>query len=67
MKSINESEITNIRYGLIDENDNGTILFDFHGNTITIKEPDDVILVGVDGPAPARWIIKRYSYLLAHM
>ena len=62
-----ESEITNIRYGLIDENERGTILFDFRGNTITIKEPDDVILVGVDGPAPARWIIKRYSYLLAQM
>ena len=62
-----ESEITNIRYGPIDEHDNGTILFDFRGNTITIKEPDDVILVDVDEAAAARWIIERYSYLLAQM
>jgi hypothetical protein len=66
MKSINESEITNIRYGPI-ENNKGTILFDFRGNTITIKEPDDVILVDVDYAAAARWIMERYAYLLAQV
>jgi len=35
------NQITNIRYGKL-----GEIKFDFRGKTETLKEPEDVILVG---------------------
>ena len=52
-------EITNIRYG-----EPGKILFDFSGETHTIKEPIDVILVGTDIKLAAKWIWDKYSWLL---
>jgi hypothetical protein len=51
--------ITHIRYGEL-----GKILFDCNGATITIREPADVILVGADPAAAARWITDRYGMLL---
>jgi hypothetical protein len=61
------SEITNVRYGPIKDDDRGvrgTILFDFKGATHTIAEPQDVLLVGAPDGAAERWIRTNYGFLL---
>jgi hypothetical protein len=57
-------KISNIRYGPIAPNGHGSILFDFAGGTHSIREPQDVILVGANDDAAARWIALRYGFLL---
>ena len=57
-------KITNIRYGPIAPNGHGSILFDFAGETHSIREPDNVLLVGTNDEAAARWIASRYGFLL---
>lgn len=52
--------ITNIRYG-----EPGKIMFDYKGQTVTIAEPTDVLLVG--WPGADNWIRENYGYLLAHL
>ena len=63
-------KVTNVRYGKL-----GKVLFEHGGVTHTIKEPSDVLLVGVENEedpelkelwenAADRWIHKHYGYLL---
>lgn len=47
-------EITNIRYGKI-----GEIRFDFRGKTYSLKEPEDVILVGDPNILAQIYIAKK--------
>jgi hypothetical protein len=54
--------IKNIRYA-----HDGKIAFDYKGNTIKIREPIDIILVGIDESLAAKWIFKHYGYLLHHL
>jgi len=54
------TQITNVRYGEL-----GKILFDFAGETIAIKEPIDVILVGQDPNLVQNWIFSHYGFLLS--
>lgn len=59
-------EITNIRYGKI-VGDKGNIDFDFRGRTISIREPPDVLLVGVDETKAKMWIVENCWFILAHI
>jgi len=47
-------EITNIRYGKI-----GEILFDFRRKTYSLREPEDVILVGSPNILAQRFIARK--------
>jgi hypothetical protein len=47
-------EITNIRYGKL-----GEIKFDFRGKTETLKEPEDVILVGSKNILAQMYIARK--------
>ena len=51
--------IANVRYGVP-----GKILFDYRGNTIAIREPADVLLVGYDEPAK-HWLARNFGFLLS--
>jgi len=51
------NHITEIKYAEL-----GKISFRINGNTILIKEPREVCLVGF--PGSALWIAKQYSILL---
>ena len=51
--------ISNIRYGEL-----GKIVFDYKGVEITIKEPDDVMLVDSPLPEASRWIWDKYKLML---
>ena len=53
------NEISNIRYA-----QDGKIAFNFNRQEFLIKEPSDVILVGVEGNMARKWIAKRYGFLL---
>jgi hypothetical protein len=52
-------KIKNIRYY-----DETKLAFEAMGITFYIKEPKDVILVGVDEELAGNWIKKRYGFLL---
>jgi len=52
------AQITNIRYGKP-----GEILIDYKGMTLPIIEPVDVLLVGYNDKAAARWIASKYLNL----
>jgi hypothetical protein len=47
-------EITNIRYGEL-----GEIRFDFRGKTATMAEPKELVIVGVKGEYPKRFILRK--------
>jgi hypothetical protein len=47
-------EITNIRYGEL-----GEIRFDFRGKTATMAEPKEIVIVGVKGEYPKRFILRK--------
>ena len=51
--------ITNIRYA----DEIGKVAFDYNGETVFIKEPHDVLLVGWDGAD--LWIKRHYWFLLS--
>ena len=55
------AEISNIRYGPIKDN-HGSILFDFRGETCSIKEHKDICLVGFSGAA--LYIARNYGFLM---
>ena len=53
---------SNIRYVSHDQ-----VAFEWKGQTIYIREPQDVLLVGTDPRLASQWIVKRYGYLLDHI
>lgn len=65
---MNANIIQNIRYvplRMADEESSGGILFDYAGKVYRIKETDEtVMLPQIDRETAARWIAKRYSFLL---
>jgi len=55
-KTMNKTrkQITNIRYGKL-----GEIKFDFRGNTYSLEEPEDVILVGSPNILAQNYIARK--------
>ncbi len=50
--------ITHVRYG-----NPGFLRFDYAGKTLSIREPLDIIVVGM--PGAGAWIAEHYGFLLS--
>lgn len=64
---IHFDDIINIRYAPLDDNLYGKIAFEYKNRVFLIPEPEDVLLVGVPGITPKKWIVENYGFLLANI